>query len=53
MFDVHARTWEQRVPIYCNGLGQPVGPENVVKELGKFLGTIARDQTWAPLTYTN
>lgn len=53
MFDVHARKWEDRVTIYCNDKGQPVGPEKAKDELSLFLGTIARDHTWAPLTYTD
>ncbi|XP_056697857.1 uncharacterized protein [Spinacia oleracea] len=53
MFDVHARKFEARVPIYCNDKGQPRGPEKHRKELTRFLGTIARDYDWAPLTYTN
>uniref|UniRef100_A0A803NA32 Transposase n=1 Tax=Chenopodium quinoa TaxID=63459 RepID=A0A803NA32_CHEQI len=53
LFDVHARKWEDRVTIYCNDKGQPIGPEKARKELTRFLGTIAHDYNWAPLTYTN
>lgn len=53
LFDVHARKWEDRIAIYCNEKGQPVGPEKARKELTRFLGTIAHDYNWAPLTYTN
>ncbi|XP_021760768.1 uncharacterized protein LOC110725609 isoform X1 [Chenopodium quinoa] len=53
LFDVHARKWEDRVTIYCNDKGQPIGLEKARKELTRFLGTIAHDYNWAPLTYTN
>uniref|UniRef100_A0A803MY38 Uncharacterized protein n=1 Tax=Chenopodium quinoa TaxID=63459 RepID=A0A803MY38_CHEQI len=53
LFDVHARKWEDRVAIYCNDKGQAIGPEKARKELTRFLGTIAHDYNWAPLTYTN
>uniref|UniRef100_A0A803NA30 Transposase, Ptta/En/Spm, plant n=1 Tax=Chenopodium quinoa TaxID=63459 RepID=A0A803NA30_CHEQI len=52
LFDVHARKWEDRVTIYCNGKGQPIGPEKARKELTRLLGSIAHDYNWAPLTYT-
>uniref|UniRef100_A0A803LVL4 Uncharacterized protein n=1 Tax=Chenopodium quinoa TaxID=63459 RepID=A0A803LVL4_CHEQI len=53
LFDVHARKWEDRVAIYCNDKGQAIGTEKARKELIRFLGTIAHDYNWAPLTYTN
>lgn len=53
LFEVHARKLEDRVAIYCNDLGQPIGPEKARKELTRFLGTIAHDYNWAPLTYTD
>ncbi|XP_056695462.1 uncharacterized protein [Spinacia oleracea] len=53
MFEVHARKLEARVLIYCNDKGQPIGPEKDRKELTRFLGTIAHDYNWAPLTDTN
>ncbi|KAL2921982.1 Neurogenic locus notch-like protein 1, partial [Bienertia sinuspersici] len=53
MFEVHARKWEDRVAIYCNDKGQPIGPKKAWNELTRFLGTIAHDYNWAPLTYTN
>ncbi|KAL2902668.1 Phosphoribosylformylglycinamidine synthase subunit PurL [Bienertia sinuspersici] len=53
MFEVHARKFEDRVAIYCNDKGQPIGPKKARNELTRFLGTIAHDYDWAPLTYTN
>ncbi|KAL2929547.1 Phosphoribosylformylglycinamidine synthase subunit PurL, partial [Bienertia sinuspersici] len=53
MFEVHARKFEDRVAIYCNDKGQPIGPKKARNELTRFLGTIAHDYNWAPLTYTN
>ncbi|XP_021718807.1 uncharacterized protein LOC110686496 [Chenopodium quinoa] len=53
MFEVHARKWEDRVAIYCNDKGQPIGPSKAKDELSLFLGTIVRDQNWAPLIYTD
>ncbi|KAL2894164.1 Tethering factor for nuclear proteasome STS1, partial [Bienertia sinuspersici] len=53
MFEVHARKWEDRVAIYCNDKGQPIGPKKARNELTSLLGTIAHDYNWAPLTYTN
>ncbi|KAL2942821.1 Tethering factor for nuclear proteasome STS1, partial [Bienertia sinuspersici] len=53
IFEVHARKWEDRVAIYCNDKGQPIGPKKARNELTRFLGTIAHDYNWAPLTYTN
>ncbi|KAL2929753.1 putative cysteine-rich repeat secretory protein 31 [Bienertia sinuspersici] len=53
MFEVHARKFEDRVAIYCNDKGQPIGPKKARNELTRFVGTIAYDYNWAPLTYTN
>ncbi|KAL2903820.1 Tethering factor for nuclear proteasome STS1, partial [Bienertia sinuspersici] len=49
----HARKFEDRVAIYCNDKGQPIGPKKARNKLTRFLGTIAHDYNWAPLTYTN
>ncbi|KAL2926220.1 Proto-oncogene tyrosine-protein kinase ROS [Bienertia sinuspersici] len=43
MFEVHACKFEDR----------PIGPKKARNELTRFLGTIAHDYNWAPLTYTN
>ncbi|KAJ8446480.1 hypothetical protein Cgig2_028447 [Carnegiea gigantea] len=52
--DVHARTLEDRVPIFFNEHGQPIGPiEKAYDEFSKFLGTIAHEHSWVPLIYTN
>uniref|UniRef100_K3ZQ58 Uncharacterized protein n=1 Tax=Setaria italica TaxID=4555 RepID=K3ZQ58_SETIT len=40
-----------RIPVSLNDLGQPIG--NEAATLSYFLGTIARDVTLAPLTYTD
>ncbi|KAL2900413.1 Breast cancer type 1 susceptibility protein-like protein, partial [Bienertia sinuspersici] len=53
MFEVHARKFEDRVAIYCNDKGQPIGPKKARNKMTGFLGTIAHDYNWAPLTYTN
>uniref|UniRef100_A0A803LWF3 Uncharacterized protein n=1 Tax=Chenopodium quinoa TaxID=63459 RepID=A0A803LWF3_CHEQI len=47
--NVYARKWEDRVVIRCNDEGKPIGPKR--SELTRFLGTIAHDHKWAPLTY--
>ncbi|KAJ8429975.1 hypothetical protein Cgig2_029601 [Carnegiea gigantea] len=52
--DVHARKLEDRVPIFFNEHGHPIGPtEKACDEFSKFLGTIAHEHLWAPLIYTN
>ncbi|KAJ8446481.1 hypothetical protein Cgig2_028448 [Carnegiea gigantea] len=54
LFDVHARALEDRVPIFFNEHGQPIGPtEKACDEFSKFLGTIAYEHSWVPLIYTN
>ncbi|KAL2934987.1 Protein phosphatase PP2A regulatory subunit A [Bienertia sinuspersici] len=53
MFEVRARKFEDGVAIYCNDKGQAIGPKKTRNELTRFLGTIAHDYNWAPLTYTN
>ncbi|KAL2901157.1 Proto-oncogene tyrosine-protein kinase ROS [Bienertia sinuspersici] len=40
MFEVHARKFEDRVAIYYNDKGQPIGPKKARNELTRFLGTI-------------
>ncbi|XP_021754316.1 uncharacterized protein LOC110719645 isoform X2 [Chenopodium quinoa] len=47
--NVYARKWEDRVVICCNDEGKPIGPKR--SELTRFLGTIAHNHKWAPLTY--
>ncbi|KAL2943004.1 Ankyrin repeat domain-containing protein 17, partial [Bienertia sinuspersici] len=52
--DIHARTLEERTPIILNCYGQPIGPTRKdVKDLSRFLGTIARTTEFAPLNYVN
>ncbi|KAL2898074.1 ATP synthase gamma chain [Bienertia sinuspersici] len=48
----HARSMEERPMVILNSFGQPVGPtDKVVKEYTRFLGTLARNPEFAPLTY--
>ncbi|KAL2893950.1 50S ribosomal protein L13, partial [Bienertia sinuspersici] len=50
--DIHARTLEERTPIIPNCYGQPIGPmRKDLKDLSRFLGTIARTTEFAPLNY--
>ncbi|KAL2943720.1 hypothetical protein RDABS01_032067, partial [Bienertia sinuspersici] len=52
--DIYARTLEERTPIILNCYGQPIGPTRKdVKDLSRFLGTIARTTEFAPLNYVN
>ncbi|KAL2942696.1 Reticulocyte-binding protein 2-like protein a [Bienertia sinuspersici] len=52
--DIHARTLEERTPIILNCYGQPIGPMPTdVKDLSRFLGTIARTTEFAPLNYVD
>ncbi|KAL2943437.1 Tyrosine--tRNA ligase, partial [Bienertia sinuspersici] len=52
--DIHARTLEERTPITLNCYGQPIGPTpKDVKDLSRFLGTIARTTEFAPLNYVD
>ncbi|XP_056699486.1 uncharacterized protein [Spinacia oleracea] len=55
MHHVHTRPFEKRKAIVLNDLGQPIGPvsedDDVVGEFSRFLGTIARDNSYAPLTF--
>ncbi|KAL2922119.1 Palmitoleoyl-protein carboxylesterase NOTUM [Bienertia sinuspersici] len=51
---IHARTLEERTPIILNCYGQPIGPTpKDVKDLSRFLGTIARTTEFAPLNYVD
>ncbi|KAL4573773.1 hypothetical protein LXL04_020590 [Taraxacum kok-saghyz] len=53
LHDVHTRNAKQREVIICNEFGQPVGPvteNDVVGKFSRFLGTIARTHSYAPLT---
>ncbi|KAF7839539.1 putative transposase [Senna tora] len=52
--NIHARSIEEREEVILNDDGQPIGPrEKTVKDLSLFLGTMARNSTFCPLTYTN
>ncbi|KAL2938599.1 hypothetical protein RDABS01_022048, partial [Bienertia sinuspersici] len=54
MHHVHTREFDKHKVIIFNELGQPIGPvtqeEDTVGEFSRFLGTIARDYSYAPLT---
>ncbi|KAL2896013.1 1-aminocyclopropane-1-carboxylate deaminase [Bienertia sinuspersici] len=50
--DIPARTLEERTPIILNCYEEPIGPTRKdVKDLSRFLGTIARTTEFAPLNY--
>ncbi|KAF7827101.1 hypothetical protein G2W53_018265 [Senna tora] len=52
--NIHARSIEEREEVILNDDGQPIGPrEKTVKDLSLFLGTMTRNSTFCPLTYTN
>ncbi|KAF7801004.1 hypothetical protein G2W53_044478 [Senna tora] len=52
--NIYARSVEEREEVILNDDGQPIGPhEKTVKDLSLFLGTMARNSTFCPLTYTN
>ncbi|KAF7801172.1 putative transposase [Senna tora] len=52
--NIHARSVEEREEVILNDDGQPIEPrEKKVKDLSLFLGTMARNSTFCPLTYTN
>ncbi|CAI9279915.1 unnamed protein product [Lactuca saligna] len=57
LHSVHTRNVNQREVIICNEYGQPVGPiiegKDVVGKFSRFLGTIARTHSYAPLTCTS
>ncbi|PWA67428.1 transposase, Ptta/En/Spm [Artemisia annua] len=54
MHDIHVRMFDAREKIICNEFGQPVGPvtkeKDTVGKFSRFLGTIARTYSYAPLT---
>lgn len=55
MHAVHVRGFDARETIVCNKFGQPIGPvtkeKDTVGQFSRFLGTIARNASHAPLTY--
>lgn len=55
MHGVHTRTFDEHEVIICNEFGQPIGPvtkeEDIVGQFSRFLGTIARNYSYAPLTH--
>ncbi|KAL7606311.1 hypothetical protein Lser_V15G19646 [Lactuca serriola] len=55
MHDVQVRNFNEREAIICNKFGQPIGPvtkeKDIVGQFSRFLGTIARTYSYAPLTY--
>ncbi|KAF7821364.1 putative transposase [Senna tora] len=52
--NVHARSVEEREEVILNDDGQPIGSrEKTVNDLSLFLGRMARNSTFCPLTYTN
>ena len=55
LHDLHTRNGNEREVIICNEYGQPVGPEEkgVVGKFSRFLGTIARSHSYAPLIYSS
>ncbi|KAL8233726.1 hypothetical protein R6Q59_019826 [Mikania micrantha] len=54
---VHTRKADDREIIICNEFGQPVGPvtneKDVVGRFSRFLGTIARNHSYAPLIHSS
>ncbi|GKA94998.1 transposase, Ptta/En/Spm [Tanacetum coccineum] len=54
MHAIHVRMSDARENINCNEYGQPVGPvteeKDTVGKFSRFLGTIARTYSYAPLT---
>ncbi|KAL8252182.1 hypothetical protein R6Q59_035875 [Mikania micrantha] len=54
---VHTRKVDDREVIICNEFGQPVGPvtneKDVVERFSRFLGTIARNHSYAPLIHSS
>ncbi|CAI9303743.1 unnamed protein product [Lactuca saligna] len=55
MHGVQVRNFNEREAIICNKFGQPIGPvtkeKDIVGQFSRFLGTIARTYSYAPLTY--
>ncbi|KAL8264362.1 hypothetical protein R6Q59_022492 [Mikania micrantha] len=54
---VHTRKVDDREVIICNEFGQPVGPvtneKDIVGRFSRFLGTIARNHSYAPLIHSS
>ncbi|XP_020979517.1 uncharacterized protein LOC110272053 [Arachis ipaensis] len=51
---IHARQLEDREQITLDSEGEAIGPtDEVVNNLSKFLGTVARNSDFCPLIYTN
>ncbi len=48
MAKVHRRTLDDRPVVILNTEGQPVRPKAVVVEIGRFLGTLAKDPELVP-----
>ncbi|KAL8255313.1 hypothetical protein R6Q59_033534 [Mikania micrantha] len=57
LHDVHTRIEDEREVIICNEFGQPVGPvregKDVVGKFSRFLGTVARNYSHAPLIHSS
>ncbi|KAD4586580.1 hypothetical protein E3N88_24181 [Mikania micrantha] len=57
LHDVHTRIEDEREVIICNEFGQPVGPvregNDVVGKFSRFLGTVARNYSHAPLIHSS
>ncbi|KAM0031369.1 hypothetical protein Hdeb2414_s0017g00508011 [Helianthus debilis subsp. tardiflorus] len=57
LLTVHMRKFDEREAIICNDFGQPIGPirkgKDVAREFSRFLGTIARNHSYAPLIYSS
>ncbi|XP_021724379.1 uncharacterized protein LOC110691748 [Chenopodium quinoa] len=52
--DVHEWTLEERKPIVLNEMGKPIGPDDkTVNTFTRFLGTLARNSSLAPLNKIN
>ncbi|GKA24414.1 hypothetical protein Tco_0710447, partial [Tanacetum coccineum] len=57
MHGIHVREFDARETIVCNKFGQPIRPvtkeRDIVGQFSWFLGTIARNASYAPLTYSS
>ncbi|GKA20105.1 transposase, Ptta/En/Spm, partial [Tanacetum coccineum] len=57
MHGIHVREFDACETIVCNKFGQPIGPvtkeRDTVGQFSRFLGTIARNASYAPLTYSS
>ncbi|PWA40872.1 transposase, Ptta/En/Spm [Artemisia annua] len=55
MHAIQVRGFDARETIVCNKFGQPIGPvtkeKDTIGQFSRFLGTIARNASHAPLTY--